>query len=227
MKKRSIAIVLIFIIIAVLSVVAANEAGIITINIFNSSSSQVYTNISNSTIEGQTNFTNSQAAQNITLTNSTLTLNINGQNITIYSQGDKLIISSQGQSMIINPDLLYVAFIKSQSNQHGVFANAAIQYDFNITVTVPTSMNFLFGRNVTHSALNNVLMPLADRYNLQTRNETDGTSTTKVVMWTAMPIVNGENLFSLFSNETLSNDQIQSLTNDLYNAFTVAMSGKA
>ncbi len=57
-----------------IGVVSADQAGFITINIFNSPG-QVDVNASNSTI-----------TQNVTLSNSTLNLNVNGQNITISTQ---------------------------------------------------------------------------------------------------------------------------------------------
>jgi hypothetical protein len=90
MKRKFVLVIAIIIVFATVGLVAADEAGIFTINIFNSPNSQIYTDISNSTIQGQTNYTNSNALENITLTNSTLTLNINGQNITITAQGDNL-----------------------------------------------------------------------------------------------------------------------------------------
>lgn len=80
---------------------AADEAGIITVNIANSPNSQLVTNVSNSTIQGETNFTDTQAVENITLTNSTLTLNVNGQNVTISSQNGNIVISTQGQNVTL------------------------------------------------------------------------------------------------------------------------------
>jgi hypothetical protein len=78
-KRRVILAVVVVLVLASLGLVAADEAGVFTVNIFNSPNSQLTTNISNSTVQGQTNYTNSQAVENITLTNSTLTLNINGK----------------------------------------------------------------------------------------------------------------------------------------------------
>ena len=244
MKKRFIAIALIAVL-ACVSVVAADESGIITINIANSSNSQVGFNVSNSTIQAETNFTNSQAWENITLTNSTLTLNVNGQNITISSQGGNVIISTQNQTATINPNTapeLTVAFLSSEptpptSPGHIFLAgNNSIEYDFNVTVSVPTSMNYPFGVNVTHSELNLALSPLVDKYNLVAHsysngnvngNQTTGNGTSTSALWINEPIVSGMNTFSLFSYNQLNADQTEALTNDLFNAFTVAMNGDA
>ena len=142
------AILIAVIVLATASLVAAEEAGIFTINIFNSPDSQIHTEISNSTIQGQTNYTDSQAFENITLTNSTLTLNINGQNISITSQGNGLVIVAPNQTTT-NPNpapKLSVTFLKSGANQHSIIVsnNSTVQYDFNVTVNVPTSMNYPF-----------------------------------------------------------------------------------
>ena len=222
---------------ATVSLVAADEAGIVTINIFNSPNSQIYTDISNSTIEGQTNYTNSQAVENVTLTNSTLTLNLNGQNITITDQGGNITIDAPNQtptspptpSPTINPPtptptatptitassqpLLSVTFIKFGPN-HSPIGNGT-QYDFNVTVSVPSSLNYPWGKNVTHEKLGQTLIPLASKYNLSTSNY-NGFATAK---WQNMVVVAGENTFSLWSNDLLTLDQIQSLTSDLYDAF--------
>jgi hypothetical protein len=72
MKKKCAILVFAFIVVfASAGLVAADQAGIFKINIFNSPSTQLHTDITNSTIEGQTNYTNSQAVENVTLTNST------------------------------------------------------------------------------------------------------------------------------------------------------------
>lgn len=102
MKKKLIIIALI-ILLASVGFVAADEAGIISINLQNSNS-KIITNISNSTLQAQTNFTNSQATENITLTNSTLTLNVNGQNITISGdENGNVAVNTQGQSTASTP----------------------------------------------------------------------------------------------------------------------------
>ena len=100
-KKRIILALAVILVLASVGLVAADEAGIFTINIFNSPNPTNHaTEISNSTIQGQTNYTNSQAVENITLANSTLTLNVNGQNITITDQGDNITINSPNQTPI-------------------------------------------------------------------------------------------------------------------------------
>ena|GEM_PF-2305211 len=242
MKKKRIILASAFIIIlASVSLVAADEAGIITINIFNSPNSQIHTDISNSTIEGQTNYTNSQAIENVTLTNSTLTINVNGQNITITDQGGNIAVNSPNQTPTstptptptINPPtpiptatptltaspqpLMSVTFIKYGPN-HSPIGNGT-QYDFNVSVNVPTSLNYPWGKNVTHEKLGQELIPLASKYNLVTSNY-NGFTTAK---WQNMVIVAGENIFSLWSNDILTPDQIQSLTSDVYDAFSSVM----
>jgi len=240
-KKRIILASAFIIILASVSLVAADEAGIITINIFNSPNSQIHTDISNSTIEGQTNYTNSQAIENVTLTNSTLTINVNGQNITITDQGGNIAVNSPNQTPTstptptptINPPtpiptatptltaspqpLMSVTFIKYGPN-HSPIGNGT-QYDFNVSVNVPTSLNYPWGKNVTHEKLGQELIPLASKYNLVTSNY-NGFTTAK---WQNMVIVAGENIFSLWSNDILTPDQIQSLTSDVYDAFSSVM----
>lgn len=237
-KKRIVLVSAFIIVLASVSMVAADEAGIFTINIFNSPNSQIYTDISNSTIEGQTNYTNSQAIENVTLTNSTLTLNLNDQNITIIDQGGNITIDAPNQTPTstptpaptINPPtptptatptitassqpLLSITFIKYGPN-HSPIGNGT-QYDFNVTVNVPTSLNYPWGKNVTHEKLGQELVPLASKYNLATSNYY-GFITAK---WQNMVVVAGENIFSLWSNDILTPDQIQSLTFDLYDAFS-------
>ena len=226
------AVLIAVIVLATASLVAAEETGIFTINIFNSPNSQIHTEISNSTIQGQTNYTNSNAIENITLTNSTLILNVNGQNITITSQGDNLTLTAPNQTETPSPNsnnvpLLSVSFLSSGGDQGSIFSgNATKQYNFNVTVGVPTSMNFPWGKNVTHEALGKALMPLVSEYNLATRQNFQNGSTITVASWVDMQIVGGENRFSLFSQDNLTNKQIQSLTVDLYNAFSLAMSGQ-
>ncbi len=230
-KKKLILAIAIIAVLATVSVVAADEAGIFTINIFNNPNSQLYTAISNSTIQGQTNYTNSNAVENITLTNSTLTITVNGQNITFTSQGDNLTIQTPNQTTTITPNsnnvpLLSVSYLASGNNQHSIITGNGTynQYDFNVTVGVPTSVNYPFGREVSHEALNTALTPLIDKYALATRNEVQGGSTALVVSWVNTQIVGGESRFSLFSYNNLTTEQIQSLTIDLYSAFTSAMS---
>jgi hypothetical protein len=241
LKKNRIILASAFIIIlASVSIVTADEAGIVTINIFNSPSTQLHTDILNSTIEGQINYTNSQAIENVTLTNSTLTLNVNGQNITVTDQGGNITINSPNQTPTPTPiptsaptmnptptvtptptatprSLLSVTFIKYGPN-HSPVGNGT-QYDFDVIVSVPTSFNYPWGKNVTHEKLGQALIPLASKYNLATRND-NGFIT---AAWQNMVVVDGENIFSLWSSETLTPDQIQSLTSDLYDAFFTAM----
>ena len=239
MKKKRIILVSAFIIIlASVSLVAANEAGIVTINIFNSPSTQLHTDILNSTIEGQTNYTNSQAIENVTLTNSTLTLNVNGQNITVTDQGGNITINSPNPTPTATPTItptinptptatptpttitqthLSVTFIKYGPN-HSPIGNGT-QYDFNVTVNVSTSLNYPWGKNVTHEKLGQALIPLASKYNLATSNYNGFTT----AAWQNMVVVDGENTFSLWSTTILTQDQIQSLTSDLYDAFSTAM----
>jgi hypothetical protein len=52
----------------------------------------------------------------------------------------------------------------------------------------------------------------------------DGETTTAAA-WLDLTVVGGENVFSLFSNDNLSAAQIESLTADLYDAFSSAMNG--
>ena len=97
-------------------------------------------------------------------------------------------------------------------------------------------MNYPFGVNATHSELNLALLPLVDKYNLVTHsypngdvigNETSGNGAITSASWIDEPIVSGMNTFSLFSYEQLNATQIDSLTNDLFNAFSSAMNGTA
>lgn len=242
-KKRIILASAFIIILASVSLVAADEAGIFNINIFNSPNSQIHTDISNSTIEGQTNYTNSQAIENITLTNSTLTLNINGQNVTITERDGNMTIDRPNQTPAPRPTstptptpthtptatstpaptstattiptsgIVSVTFIGSGPNRSPV--GNGTQYDFNVTVGMPTSLNYPFGKNITHDILGQALMPLATKYDLTTRNI--GNVTTGA--WQNMVVVAGENTFSLWSNTPLTLDQRQNLTSDLQNMF--------
>ncbi len=227
MKRRKFVLVIALIIIfTTVGLVAADEAGIFTINILNSPNSQIQTEIFNSTIQGQVNYTNSQAFENITLSNSTLTLNINGQNISITSQGNDLVIVTPNQTITANPNAvpkLSVTFLKSSANQHSIIVsgNSTIQYDFNVTVGVPSSMNYPWGKAVTHEKLSQALAPLVSKYLLATQNSDGITS----AQWIDTVVVDGENNFSLFSYKQLSYDEIQSLTQDLFNAFATAMEG--
>jgi hypothetical protein len=155
MKKKRAVLALAFIVVfASVGLVAADQAGIFNINIFNSPQSQLNTQITNSTTAAQTNYTNSQAIENITLTNSTLTLNINGQNITITDQDGNITINTPNQTPIFTPSayptvtptpaLLSVAFLSDGPN-HSPIGNGT-QYDFNVTVGVPTSLNYPWGK---------------------------------------------------------------------------------
>jgi hypothetical protein len=244
MKKRAILVFALIIVLTTVGLVAAEEAGIFTINIFNSPNSQIHTDISNSTIEGQTNYTNSQAVENITLTNSTLTININGENLTITEQDGNMTIDRPNQTPAPSPSsnptptsthtptatatsaptstvtitptsgIVSVTFISSGPNRSPV--GNGTQYDFNVTVGIPTSLNYPFGKNITHDILGQALMPLATKYNLTTRNT--GNVTTGA--WQNMVVVAGENTFSLWSTIPLTLDQRQNLTTDLQNMFT-------
>ncbi|MGD6851351.1 MAG: hypothetical protein ACQCN6_04740 [Candidatus Bathyarchaeia archaeon] len=228
--KKLILISALIVVLAAVGVVAADEAGIITINILNNPGSQLNTEIVNSTVQGQTNYTNSNAQQNITLTNSTLTINVNGQNITISSQGDNLTVATPNQPTATatptpSTPLLTVAYLNSnEGHKGGMMMNGSYVYDFNVTVGVPTSMNFPWGKNVTHDDLNKALMPLIDKYDLATRNDWVEGEVTTAASWMNLQVVDGENVFSLFSNSNLAT-QIESLTADLYNAFKSAMNG--
>jgi hypothetical protein len=113
--------------------------------------------------------------------------------------------------------LLSVTFIKYGPN-HSAVGNGT-QYDFNVTVSVPTSLNYPWGKNVTHEKLGQALIPIATKYDLVT-NSRNGYAT---ATWQNMVVVNGENTFSLWSITPLTQDQIKSLTRDLYNAFYTAM----
>jgi hypothetical protein len=227
-KKKLILVIAIIAVLASVGLVAADEAGIVTINIFNSPNSQINTTISNSTIQGETNYTNSQAYQNITLTNSTLTLNVNGQNVTISSDGNGLIVTGPNQNSTVTPNpepTLSVVFLNSGSHQHSVILSGnttTIQYDFNITVNVPTSFNYPFGKSASHEKINQALLPLVTKYNLVTNSYHDNETN---VQWMNFQVVDGENTFSLFSYNVLSIEQLNSLTIDLFNAFTIAMQG--
>jgi hypothetical protein len=100
-----------------------------------------------------------------------------------------------------------VAFLGSESPpKHRVFAGYdSTEYDFNITVSVPVSMNYPFGANATHQAINQALVPLVDKYNLVTHkynNELNGNLTSAA--WVDEPIVDGINTFSLFSSDQLT-----------------------
>ena len=237
MKKKHAVLAFAFIVVfATAGLVAADQAGIFNINIFNSPSAQLHTEITNSTIQGQTNYTNSQAVENITLTNSTLTLNINGQNITITDQDGNTTIQTPSPTptptptatatpipsatatptptAAPTPSLVSVTFIGSGPN-HSPVGNGT-QYDFNVTVAVSTSLNYPFGKNVTHEILGQALMPLATEYNLYTRTANGTTSGA----WQDMVVVAGENTFSLWSSTPLTNEQTTALTADLQNMFT-------
>lgn len=230
--KKTIALVAAVIVLATVSFVAANEAGIFTINIFNSPNSQIQTEISNSTVQGQTNYTNSNAVENITLSNSTLTINVNGQNITITDQGNNIVVGSPSQNVTVGSGSsatsapqapLTVTFLQTGPNKHSIITGNATyyEYDFNVTVNVPTSMNYPFGKSVTHDRLNQALAPLVSQYNLATQNYS-GIAT---AAWVNMVVVDGENNFSLFSYDQLTFNQTQLLTHDLFNVFTIAMQG--
>ena len=87
-------------------------------------------------------------------------------------------------------------------------------------------MNFPFGKAVTHDVLSNALLPLVSKYNLATQTVPRNVTTVASAQWVNMQVAGGENRFSLFSQDNLTNEQIQALTADLYNAFNLAMSGQ-
>ena len=69
-------------------------------------------------------------------------------------------------------------------------------------------------------------MPLvSSEYNLGTRTDFQNGSNVLAASWIDMRIASGENRFSLFCQDNLTNEQIQSLRVDLYNASSIAMNG--
>ena len=107
-------------------------------------------------------------------------------------------------------------------------ANDSIEYDFNVTVSVPTGFNFPFGANASSLQISTALIPLVGTFNLVTMYHSyseNGNLTS--AMWVDKPIVGGMSTFCLFSYDQLDSTQIQSLTNDLFNALTAAMNGTA
>lgn len=238
MRRKQLVLVLVFIaVFASVSLVAANQAGVFTLNIFNSPQSQLQTNISNSTIEGNTNYTNSQAIENISLSNSTLTLNVNGQIITVTDQNGNLTINaptatnptptptpSATATATPNPTptpkpLVTVTYLTSRQNPGGMVSGNATMYDFTVIVSVPTSFNFPWGENVTHQKLGQALIPLISQYSLVTNNYNGFTTAT----WQNMIIVDGKSTFSLWSTNPLTENQIAALTADLQEMFTAVM----
>jgi hypothetical protein len=235
-KKHVILTLAVIAVLASVSLVAADEAGIFTLNIFNSPNSQLTTNISNSSITAQTNYTNSQAAENITLTNSTLTLNVNGQNITITDQNGDVTVQTPVPTWsppaiptptpTLSPPTpvptasplppatqVKVAFIGSGPS-HSPIGNGT-QYDFNVTLNVPTSFNYPFGKNVSHTVLGQALIPIASKFMLVTSNS----SGFQTAAWQNTVVVDGENTFSLWSTAPLTPYQTSDLTTDLQNMF--------
>jgi hypothetical protein len=169
-----------------------------------------------------------------------LTLNINGQNITITDQGENITINTSNQTLTLTPTsiptanptptathnptptpkpLLTVTFPTSRPNTGIMVSGNATMYDFSVNVGVPTSLNYPWGENVTHEKLGHALIPLVGKYNLATNNYNGFTTAT----WQDIPIVDGKNTFSLWSTTPLTQDQIQSLTSDLYDAFSTVM----
>jgi hypothetical protein len=73
------------------------------------------------------------------------------------------------------PPMLTLTFDKSRSAPPNliIMGETDIEYDFNVTVTVLTSMNFPLGENVNSSVLNHALKPLLGKYNLLALNHTD------------------------------------------------------
>jgi hypothetical protein len=98
MSKRQLFAIALVVSLAFLGIVAAQETGVIDVTIGNSPDSRVNTNISNSTVTEQANYTNTKATQDITLTNSTLTLNVNGNTVVINSTNGGLTVSTSGQN---------------------------------------------------------------------------------------------------------------------------------
>ena len=67
---------------------------------------------------------------------------------------------------------LSVSFIKSSSEQNFVEGDAT-EYDFQVKVNVPSSMNFPFGKQATVTTINSALKPLLDKYDLITGDYPD------------------------------------------------------
>ena len=140
------------------------------------------------------------------------------------------VISIISTYLVINfinrpPPPLTVTFIGSKPAPPGLIriGETDIEYEFNVTVTVPTSMNFPLGEKATPSAISHALMPLLGKYNLLALNRTYDGSTITTAAWSDEPIVEGKSIFSLYSNETFTAATVESLTNDLFNALTDAM----
>ncbi len=123
------------------------------------------------------------------------------------------------------PPKLTLSYIGSKPAPPGliVIGENATQYDFNVTVTVPTSLNFPLGENATSSAINRALEQLLDKYDLLSLNRTVDGSTIVTAAWTDEYVVDGKSIFSLYSKETFTADTIESLTKDLFNSLTDAM----
>ena len=124
------------------------------------------------------------------------------------------------------PPPLTISFIGSKPAPPALGVEAT-EYDFNLTVTVSTSLNAPLGKNANTTAINNALRSLLEKYDLATSTYTDGNSTRTTAAWSAVFIVDGETTFNLYSTETFSDAQVDSLRNDLFDALTNAMNGKA
>jgi hypothetical protein len=110
---------------------------------------------------------------------------------------------------------LSVSYVTSKS--YGSF----FQYEFDVRVNVPSSGNTPFGDKATPIAIDNALHPLVDKYDLM-NGTYDGIIRPN---FSNSYLTNGESKFDLYSTQTLSDTQIQSLTKDLFNAINTAMNG--
>lgn len=119
---------------------------------------------------------------------------------------------------------LSVSFIKSNTKQLFQWEGNVTEYQFDVKVTVATGWTRPFGKNATSDAINSALKPLLDKYPLVNGTyHTDNGEIITTAAWTASYIVDGESIFSLYSTETFTDNQIKSLTNDLFEAISAAM----
>jgi hypothetical protein len=110
---------------------------------------------------------------------------------------------------------LTVSFIKSTTDQ-AFTQGKALEYQFDVKVTVASSSNYPFGKDASTTVINNALKPLLNSYNLVNATY-DGITT---ATWSNSYIANGESTFSLYSYESLNDSQIKSLTADLLTALS-------
>gem|GEM_PF-3090303 len=62
---------------------------------------------------------------------------------------------------------------------------------------------------------------------MATRNDWVDGQVVTAVSWEDLLVAGGENVFTIFGNANLSAEQIESLTIDLYNVFSLAMNGSS